>query len=109
MKVVISECYGGFGLSQKAYEWIWSKYGLNEEFCRTRFERTGVGPQGPMRNDSRLVACIEALGSKANGPSANLVVVDMPDGVKWAIGEYDGYEHVEEQHRVWTSRTNNAH
>ena len=53
------------------------------------------------RDDPLLVAAVEQLGSKANGTHASLEVVEIPDGIKWNIHNYDGIEHVEEEHRTW--------
>ena len=85
MKVVINRCYGGFGLSEKAMEFL------------------GVGSEWPdiARNDPKLVECVEKLGEEANGTYAELKVVEIPDDVNWEIGEYDGLEWVEEVHRRW--------
>lgn len=53
------------------------------------------------RDDAALVQVVEELGDAANGKHAVLTVVEIPDGVKWQIEEYDGSEHVAEQHRTW--------
>lgn len=53
------------------------------------------------RADPLLVAAVEALGAEANGQHASLSVVEIPDGVNWHIDEYDGSEHVAEDHRTW--------
>ena len=55
------------------------------------------------RDDPALVQVVEELGAKANARFADLAVVEIPDGVAWQIGEYDGLEHVAEKHRVWPS------
>ena len=91
MKVVINRCYGGFSLSEKAYEYLgipWDEYGFK---CRDKEDRTNL----------KLVECVEKLGEDANGTFAELKVVDIPDGVEWEIEEYDGMEWVAEKHRVW--------
>jgi len=56
---------------------------------------------GIERNDPAPVSVVEELGERANGLHANLVVVDIPDDVKWFIGDYDGVETIHENHRVW--------
>jgi hypothetical protein len=38
---------------------------------------------------------VETLGQAASGPSAELVVICIPDGVDWGIADYDGAERVE--------------
>jgi hypothetical protein len=53
------------------------------------------------RDDPDLVKVVEELGEEANGFCANLEIVEIPDGVRWVIDEYDGSESVEEQHRSW--------
>lgn len=88
MKVVINTCFGGFSVSRKAMEQMgfkWDGYGYPE------IERT----------DPRLVAVVEELGKKASGPTAELRVVEIPDGIEYEIEEYDGYEHIAEVHRTW--------
>lgn len=121
MKVVINKCYGGFGLSDAAFELI-SKYAgipivdYSEKADRAdEYERRPMIFRGglssirgqelwgytPERNDPHLVRVVEELGDKASGPFANLQITDIPDGIEWEIGEYDGQEWVDEVHRSW--------
>jgi len=60
-----------------------------------------VYPRGIERHDPALIQAVEELGGKANGDHAELAVVEIPDGVEYSIEEYDGNEHVAEQHRTW--------
>ena len=53
------------------------------------------------RNDPALVEVVEELGEKANGKYSDLKIVEIPDNVEWHIAEYDGREHVAENHRTW--------
>lgn len=53
------------------------------------------------RSDDDLVWIVENLGEEANGQCANLKVVEIPDGIKYEISEYDGLEEVQERHRSW--------
>lgn len=53
------------------------------------------------RTDPILIQVIEELGEAANGNHAELIIVEIPDDVQWHIAEYDGLEHVAENHRVW--------
>ena len=89
MKVVINDCYGGFGLSNEAEEYlggyVWGTY-----------------EYGQNRSDPDLVRCVEELGAKANDDYASLKVVEIPDGVDFIIEEYDGREWVAENHRTWS-------
>jgi len=53
------------------------------------------------RDDKNLVKVVKKLKEKANDKYANLKIVKIPDNIKWTIGEYDGMESVEENHRIW--------
>jgi len=91
MKIVLNKCFGGFGLSKKAYDFLgleWDGYG----FCFNSYEE---------RTDEKLIECVEKLGEDADGRFASLAVVEIPDGIDYEITEYDGIETVEETHRSW--------
>ena len=91
MKIVVNRCYGGFSLSQKAYEFLglkWDDFG---------FEYS----DHDLRTDPKLIECVETLGEDANGRWAVLEVVEIPDNISWGIDEYDGVETIHETHRVW--------
>jgi hypothetical protein len=53
------------------------------------------------RDDPILVSVVESLGKEANGACAELSIVEVPDDIKWFIDEYDGQEHVAEEHSTW--------
>lgn len=59
-------------------------------------------PRDIPRDDLKLVEVVEVLGSEANGFSAVLKVVEIPDNVDWQVMEYDGIEWVAEKHRTWS-------
>ncbi len=145
MKLVINKCYGGFGLSEKAYEKLieWGvpvrKYkdeergpdGLYKDEPANDgeviFDRELTPPGGDSFNDiyhkfkgkSRfsvrywdtwtrdkrshplILRVVEELGEEANGECAELAIVEIPDGIEFEIGEYDGIEHIAEKHRTW--------
>ena len=89
IKVVINGCFGGFGLSREAYDFLeipWDGFGYAYMNDRT---------------NPKLIECIETLGKKANGSCANLIIVEVPDNVDWYIDEYDGSESIEEVHNSW--------
>jgi len=91
MKVVINSCFGGFGLSEKAYEFLgleWNSFDHDYFYDRS---------------NPKLVECVEKLGSAANGTYAQLEIVEIPDdiGDEWFVEDYDGMEHVSENHRTW--------
>lgn len=89
MKVVINGCYGGYGLSEAALDYL----GLDH---KNRYAFAGD------RTNPKLVECVEKLGEAASTLHSALYVVEIPDDVKWTITEYDGVEQVEEVHRVWS-------
>lgn len=124
MKVVINRCYGGFGLSDKAYERLIElgipvkgyKKGLDntENKGKIIFDNTLSNVKSLLSNrywdawiaDDRtnplLIQIVEELKDEVHRRFANLVIVEVPDDVKWYIDEYDGYEHIAENHRTWS-------
>jgi len=89
-KVVINNCYGGFGLSKEAYEFVgleWDGYGYAFD---------------DKREDIKLIECVEVLKEKANGRNAKLKIVEIPDDVEYEISEHVGIEWVAEKHRTWS-------
>lgn len=130
MKVVINRCYGGFGLSAKAFELWLKKKGKKwveknshgcyftipskeyDRICKKCWEEDrdyrNVNNKGYVlsdrdipRNDKTLVEIVEKLGEEANGDCANLGIIEIPDGIEFTIEEYDGMEHVAEAHETW--------
>lgn len=97
-KVVINSCYGGFGLSDEA-EAMWRK-------MKNISEEEGVYSCDIARDDLDLIAIVEQIGSKAASDNrfSKLTVVEVPMWVQekgWHIVEYDGMEHVAENHKTW--------
>jgi hypothetical protein len=89
MKLVINRCYGGYGLSKKAYDalgLVWDGYGYAYIDDRTNL---------------KLVEVVEKLGDAASGEHAQLRVVEIPDNTAFEIEYYDGIETVHEAHRTW--------
>lgn len=114
VKVVINRCFGGFGLSDAAvlryaelkginlvrsekYGWpsCWYVDGIEDDdhYFSLDFSED--------RTDPTLVQVVEELGRRASRNASDLIVVEIPDGVEWHIAEYDGLEHVAENHRTW--------
>lgn len=121
MKVVINRCHGGFGLSNKAFEMLLDKKGIEYERVPAKYPiRTDlydyytkghVGEDEHFlmhysftedRSDSDLITVVEELGIEANSWAAELAIVDIPDDVEWTVEEYDGLEWVAEVHRTWS-------
>lgn len=65
------------------------------------YEKYDLETRPEDRTDPQLIQVIEELGKKANGRCAELKIVEIPDNVQWHIHDYDGYEHVAEDHRTW--------
>lgn len=86
MKVVINRCYGGYGLSKAAQDYLGvdSAYAYDDD-----------------RSNPNLVKCVEELGSAAASTYASLKVIEIPDDVNWKIESYDGLESIHEVHRSW--------
>ena len=90
--IVINRCHGGFGLTDEALDYYNSLTGLSAQ------EYWGI-----QRDDPFLIQTINHLGAEAaGGKYSQLVLVDIPEDVRWEIGEYDGMEWVAEQHRTWS-------
>ena len=94
MKVVVNACFGGYSLSEAVYMELgipWDGYGC----------LSGDG-EYLERTDPKLISAIEKIGLKeSSGSLASLRIVEIPDDIKWHIEEYDGIEHVAENHRTW--------
>ena len=118
-RVVVNRCYGGFGLSDEAYEWLIA-HGIelwgddlvdmpHDRECIIVGDNKWLTSFGlyydnfldDNRDHPLLVECVETLGDKANGRCARLEVVHVPATVEWEIEEYDGTEWVAEVHRTW--------
>ena len=97
-KVVINACFGGFGLSDEAIAMLRERKGIAAGERTTYADELG-------RDDADLIAVVEALGTKkASGRYANLKVVEVPMWLQekgWHIEEYDGSEHIAEDHQTW--------
>jgi hypothetical protein len=123
-KIAINTCFGGFGLSDTAFrEWARRKnYGMvvDPHSYGTFFWATPnltalsadvkyrdytpdnlISDRDIDRDDKDLVDIISEMGESAYGEHARLRVVEIPDGVSWFIDEYDGREHVAEEHQTW--------
>ena len=114
-RVVINRCFGGFGLSHEAIlryaeikgmnlivkegesTFLPYAYYIGEEADENYFSDYMIN-----RADPALVKVVEELGEAANGWASELAVVEVTYDVKWHIAEYDGLEHVAEDHRTWS-------
>lgn len=89
MQVVINASYGGFGLSTEAETLYKTLSGIEFDY--------NVSRESP-----HLLKVIKQLGEKANGNSARLKIVTIPDDMNYEIIEYDGMEHIREVSRTWS-------
>jgi len=120
MKVVINRCFGGFGISNLAFEKLLERKGIAFNKVPSKYPirgnefdyyRVADNPDEQdyiseydffdNRSDPDLIAVIEELGEESWGWAAEIIIVEIPDDVKWHIHEYDGIEHVAEDHRTW--------
>ena len=101
IKVVINVCHGGYGLSREALD----RYCAENSIDPGEWDEWGfysnISHRDILRDDELLVRIVEELGELASGKYAELKVVEIPDDVLWHIAEYDGYEHIAEDHRTW--------
>lgn len=134
-EIVINKCFGGFGLSPKAYsrylelkgkkayfftcDWKSKEYdSVSEENAKEQLFFTMDIPNPNdlpreesnkhifsywdiKRDDPDLVKTIRELGNDASGNYAKLRIVEVPDGVRWEVSEYDGMETIDEVHQSW--------
>ena len=97
-RIVISDTYGGFGLSPKAQK----KYNSMQRVFKLIGELVGDGTNTYAdRAYPHMIWAVETTRNP-DGVYAALKIVDIPDGVPWTIQEYDGSEWVAERHRTWS-------
>ena len=118
-KVAINRCFGGFGLSDEGFEKLLQRKGIAFEKVEGESKIMGsvyykAGHSGDDeyylsdydffndRSDPDLIAVIEEMGEQANSWAAEISIIEIPDDVEWHINEYDGLEHVAENHRTWS-------
>jgi hypothetical protein len=119
MKIAINRCFGGFGITDNAFEKLLERKGIafekvegeNSSFIGATYYEAGHAGDDEHyissydyyenRADPDLIAVIEELGKESWGWAADIAIVEIPDDVKWHIHEYDGLEHVAEDHRTW--------
>lgn len=85
MKVVINNCWGGFGLSDEALAIISKMKGKKVT--------SGSFLSDEARLDKDLVAVVEKLGDKSWGDFAELKIVEVNEPFR--IKEFDGAETIE--------------
>jgi len=114
IKIVINSDFGGFGLSDDAFERYLELKGVEFERTYTKFGSSNYYKAGHTgdddyylsyydikRDDPLLVQVVEEMQGEANGRHSSLKIVEIPDDVNWILEEYDGAEHIAEAHRRW--------
>lgn len=91
--IVINDCYGGFGLSDRAILEYKKLAGITDPSFYDR---------DIPRDDPYLVKIVRELGMGVNSAHSKLKIVEVPGDVDWQVEEYDGVEWVAEKHRTWT-------
>jgi hypothetical protein len=86
MKIIINTDFGGFGLSQKAFELYKQRAGI-ENVSKNKWDVD-------YRDDPIMVSIVEELGEEADDHFSRLEIREIPDEYDYDIGEYDGWEHV---------------
>ena len=81
-KIVYNACFGGFSLSDAA----WERY---RELGGQETSRWDMN-----RADPALVQVVEELGDEVNTRVSDLRIRDLPEGTKYRIDGYDGKESV---------------
>jgi len=121
MKVAINRCFGGFGISNEAFEKLLDRKGIAFDKVEPEVKSliSGIiyyaaGHAGEEdhyisdyefcqdRSDPDLIAVIEEFKEEANSWASEIAIVEIPNDVKWHIHEYDGLGHVAEDHRTWS-------
>ena len=107
--VVLNNDYGGYGLSDilvREYltrkEIPFQEQESGNEYLQNAFfiiedgeEKRYYGNWSINREDPLLAELVRQLGEGANGPSAELAVKELEDGIHYRIDEYDGWESLE--------------
>jgi hypothetical protein len=79
----------------------YSKVPLPENDAEKVLNENYFDPNDIPRDDPILVQIVKEMGEESFGMHADLVIVEIPDGVDWEIDEYDGNESIHEKHRSW--------
>jgi hypothetical protein len=112
MKLFINNCYGGFNFSYDACKlWLERK---NISFIEDYKDYDGQPAftidgkrdyvsYSILRDNSDMIQIFEEKGSKfVSGHCSEIILVEIPDGCQYRIGEYDGIEHIDQ---IWIEVT----
>jgi hypothetical protein len=129
MKVAINKCFGGFGLSDKdakrcielgmtvtEYDQDGNYINENADFVYNKdrqsyrvtlnYDEDDIKNKlnnNTFRTDKRLIQSITELKEEANARFSKLAIIEIPfDSIEgWYVDEYDGWEKIVENHRIW--------
>lgn len=108
-KIAINKSWGGFGLSDVAFEALFSKKKIEffkdeagQWFNSATKDWIDIYELMMNRADPDLISVLEQYKEKANGYSADIAIIEIPEDVDWVIYETDGREWVAERHRTWS-------
>ena len=76
-------------------------FGENTKITDEDYDQYSLNLNESHREDKTLIDIVEQLGEEADGRFSSLLVVEIPDGMKYEIDEYDGIETLREEHRSW--------
>jgi hypothetical protein len=105
--VVYNTCFGGFGISNKAVDWLLARGSKHVRLYNDPIFGSKGCWEGT-RHDPLLIECVRELGEKANGRCAELEIFEL-DGSQYRIDEYDGNENVEQptDEQEWVDASDN--
>jgi hypothetical protein len=102
MKVLVNECYGGYGISVEAGKLWLERKAIPYEIYEDGYNLILIinGERQYMshyisRTDETLIEIFEEKGSEfTSGRHAELALEEIPDGCEYDIHEYDGTEYI---------------
>ncbi len=101
-KIVINTCFGGFGLSVKAIEFIAQRKGValtwedgSYSGALALFDGEYFDESMLSRTDPDLIAAVEELGDDASSSLAELRIEELAPGTRYRINDYDGNESIQ--------------
>jgi len=93
MEIVLHTEFGGFSLSNKAIETYNNLSGGSFDYGYFAYS------DGPKRNCKFLIETVREMHKI--GYCEYLGIFEIPDGIDFCIGDYDGIEFAYEKGRVW--------
>jgi hypothetical protein len=97
---LLNKNYGGFGLSDKAFELYLNRSGIvyfKEDYggvivYKASSPDEDLYSHDISRKDPIIIKIVEELGEEANSYHSDLYINDIPPGTLYRIFEYDGME-----------------